>query len=70
MDTLKTHVLSHIMFQMNTSLFYSLHELLESTYGLKSPTHMSSMEPVAIFLVTCGHGWPNSALSDIFRHFE
>jgi hypothetical protein len=35
---------------MNTSLFYSLHDLLESSYGLKSSIHMSSMESLAIFL--------------------
>lgn len=45
-----------------------MHELLESTYGLKSSIHMSSMESLAIFLVTCGHGWSNNALTNIFRH--
>lgn len=68
MDTLKTPGSSHNMFRMNSSLFYSLHDLLESSYGLKSSIHMSSMESLAIFLVTCGHGWSNSALTNIFRH--
>src|SRR6266498_1229749 len=53
---------------MHASLFYSLHDLLVSTYGLKSSIHMNSMESLAIFLATCGHGWSNSALTNIFKH--
>jgi hypothetical protein len=68
MDTLETPGGSHHMFRMNASLFHSLHDLLVSSYGLKSSIHMSSMESLAIFLVTCGHGWSNSALCNIFRH--
>jgi hypothetical protein len=53
---------------MKTSLFHSLHDLLRSSYGLESFIHMSSMESLLIFLVTCWHGWSNSALTNIFRH--
>ncbi|WVZ59522.1 hypothetical protein U9M48_009648 [Paspalum notatum var. saurae] len=68
METLDTPGGSHKMFRMDTSLFYSLHDLLVSSYGLKSSLHMNSTESLAIFLVTCGHGLSNSALQHIFKH--
>src|SRR6266498_2663250 len=68
METLNTPGESHKMFRMNASLFYSLHELLVSTYGLQSSIHMNSMEALAIFLIAYGHGWSNSALHNIFKH--
>jgi hypothetical protein len=68
METLKTPGGSRKIFRMNASLFYKLHDLLVSNYGLKSPVNMSSIEALAIFLATCGHGWSNSALHGIFKH--
>jgi hypothetical protein len=38
------------MFRMNRELFYRLHDLLLSTYGLQSTWHMSSIEALAMFL--------------------
>jgi hypothetical protein len=54
-ETLSNPRGSHKMFRMDASLFYSLHDLLVSNYGLKSSLHINSMES-PIFLVTCGHG--------------
>ncbi|WVZ77678.1 hypothetical protein U9M48_025518 [Paspalum notatum var. saurae] len=68
METLSTPGASHKMFRMDASLFYSLHDLPVSTYGLQSSIHMNSMESLAIFLVICGHGWSNSATQNIFKH--
>jgi hypothetical protein len=68
METLKTPGESRKMFRMNASLFYKLHDLLVRDYDLKSSIHMSSIEVLAIFLVTCGHGWSNSALHGTFKH--
>ena len=66
--TLNTPGESHRMFRLNESIFYSLHDLLVSNYGLKSSNNISSMESLAIFLVTCGHCWSNMALQNIFNH--
>jgi hypothetical protein len=66
METLKTPGGSRKIFQMNASLFYKLHDLLVSNYDLS--VNMSSIEALAIFLATCGHGWSNSALHAIFKH--
>src|SRR5438552_1070008 len=62
METLNTPGESHRMFRMNATLFYSLHDLLVSTYGLKSSIHISSMESLAFFLVVGGHLWSNTAV--------
>ncbi|XP_023156697.1 uncharacterized protein [Zea mays] len=56
------------MFRMNASLFYQLHDILVNEYGLTSSMHMNSMEPLAIFLVTCGHSWSNTCLQNKFKH--
>ena len=68
MEILRTPGESHKMFRMSASLFYKLHDLLVNNYGLTSSIHMSSIEALAIFLVTCGHGWSNSALHGVFKH--
>jgi hypothetical protein len=56
------------MFRMDASLFYMLHDLLVSDYGLQSSIHMNSIESLAIFLLACGQGMSNSALDGIFKH--
>src|SRR3954468_6364132 len=38
------------MFRMSTEVFMSLHDLLVSTYGLKSTNNVSSIESLAMFL--------------------
>jgi hypothetical protein len=53
METLVTSGESHMMFRMDASLFYRLHDILVNEYGLTSSMHMSSMELLAIFLSTC-----------------
>jgi hypothetical protein len=68
MEILNTDGASHNMSRMNISLFYSLHDLLEGTCGLKSSTRMSFMESLAIFLITYRHGWSNNALTSISKH--
>jgi hypothetical protein len=35
---------------------------------LRSLLHMHSLESLAIFLVTCGHGWSNSVVQHVFKH--
>jgi len=67
LEKLNTPGQSHKMFRMTASVFYSLHDLLVTTYGLKSSLHMNSIESLAIFLVVCGHGWSNSALHGVFK---
>ena len=42
------------MFRMSRPLFESLHNLLESSYGLKSSNKMSSVEALAMFLWMVG----------------
>jgi hypothetical protein len=59
---------SHKMFRMDSSLFYQLHDLLLSTYDLRSLLHINSVELLAMFLVICGHGMSNSAIHGIFSH--
>jgi uncharacterized membrane protein YidH (DUF202 family) len=56
------------MFRMDSHLFYQLHGLLVSTYGLRSSMHINSMESLAMFLVICGHGMSISAIQRIFNH--
>ena len=56
------------MFRMSATLFYQLHDLLVSKYGLQSSLHMNFIESLAMFLVVCGHGMSNSALHGIFKH--
>lgn len=67
-ETLVTPGESHRMFRMDASLFYQLHDILVNEYGLTSSMHMNSMESLAIFLVTCGHSWSNTALQNKFKH--
>lgn len=67
-ENLQTPNGSHKMFRMQTAVFYSLHELLVSTYGLKSSIHMNSIEALAMFLMACGHGWSNGATQYVFNH--
>ena len=59
---------SQKMFRMDIDLFYKLHDLMVSNYGLQSSTHISSVELLAMFLVICGHSWSNSAAQHIFKH--
>ena len=68
METLSTPRGTREMFKMHTSIFYSLHDLLVSTYGLKADIHIKSLETLAMFLVACGHGWSNSVMQYIFKH--
>jgi hypothetical protein len=56
METLKTLGQSYKMFRMNAKLFYKLHDLLVSSFGLESTLHMNYIESLAMFLVVCGHG--------------
>ena len=56
------------MFRMDAHMFYRLHDLLVSTYGLRSSLHINSVESLAMFLVICGHGMSNSAINGIFSH--
>ena len=42
------------MFRMSTEVFMSLHDLLVSTYGLKSTNNVSSIEALAMFLWIVG----------------
>jgi hypothetical protein len=39
---------------MDASLFYMLHDLLVSDYGLESSIHIDSIELLAIFLLAYG----------------
>jgi hypothetical protein len=48
------------LFRMDSQLFYQLHDLLVSTYGLRSSLHMNSIEFLAMFLFICRHGMSNS----------
>jgi hypothetical protein len=68
METLKTPCESHKMFKMNAKLFYKLHDLLVSSYGLELSLHMNSIESLPMFLVVCGHGTSYSGLHGILRH--
>lgn len=56
------------MFRMDPQLFYQLHDLLASSYGLESSVHINSMESLAMFLLVCGQGMSNSAIDGIFNH--
>ena len=38
------------MFRMDAHMFYRLHDLLVSTYGLRSSLHINSVESLAMFL--------------------
>jgi hypothetical protein len=42
------------MFRMTPQIFYSLHDLLTSEYGLTSSNKSTSIEALAIFLWICG----------------
>ncbi|CAO2207659.1 unnamed protein product [Urochloa humidicola] len=44
----------HNMFRMSSEFFFRLHDVLVSTYGLKSSTKMSSVESLAMFLWIVG----------------
>jgi hypothetical protein len=67
MDVLRTGG-SHKMFRMDATLFYKLHNLLVTSYGLQSSIHMSSMESLALFLTILGQGWSFSGLTNVFKH--
>lgn len=68
MEKLQTPGQSLKMFRMDTHLFYQLHDLLASSYGLESSVHINSMESLAMFLLVCGQGMSNSAIDGIFNH--
>jgi hypothetical protein len=55
------------MFQMNSDIFMSLHDLLVSNYGLKSSRNVSSVESLAMFLWIVGG--PQS-FSQVKNRFE
>ncbi|XP_015688267.2 protein ALP1-like isoform X3 [Oryza brachyantha] len=67
-ETLRTPGESHHMFRMNSELFCKLHDLLVSTYDLKSTNHMNSIESVAIFLFILGGGESNRRVQNRFKH--
>jgi hypothetical protein len=54
------------MFRMSTEVFMALHELLISTYGLKSTKNVSSIESLAIFLWIIGGPQPFSQAENYF----
>jgi hypothetical protein len=66
LETLNTPDESHRMFRMNERLFIKLHDLLVSDYGLKSSIHMSSLEPLTIFLCICGQNRSNILVQNTF----
>ncbi|XP_015689724.2 protein ALP1-like isoform X2 [Oryza brachyantha] len=68
LETLRTPGESHHMFRMNSELFCRLHDLLVSTYDLKSTNHMNSIESVAIFLFILGGGESNRRVQNRFKH--
>jgi hypothetical protein len=68
MEKLSTPGESYKQFQMNTHLFYMLHDLLVDKYGLQSSIHMSSMESLAIFVLVCGQAMSNRCIDGIFKH--
>jgi hypothetical protein len=41
------------MFRMRRSVFYSLHDILVNSYGLRSPNEMCSIEAFGMFLWMC-----------------
>lgn len=67
-ETLTTPGESYHMFRMNATIFYSLHDLLVSTYDLKSTTHTSSIEALALFLYICGGCESNRRAQNRFKH--
>jgi hypothetical protein len=67
-ETLRTPGESHRMFRMNSTMFHNLHDLLVSTYGLKSTTHMSTFEALALFLYICGGCHSNRGPQNRFKH--
>ena len=67
-ETLNTPGESHHMFRMNATIFHSLHDLLVRSYNLKSTTHMSSIETLAIFLYICGGSESNRRAQNRFKH--
>jgi hypothetical protein len=54
MEKLQNSGEGYRMFRMDASLFYMLHHLLVSDYGLESSIHIDSIESLAIFLLSCG----------------
>nr|XP_040259779.1 uncharacterized protein LOC120976652 [Aegilops tauschii subsp. strangulata] len=67
-ETLRTPGESHRMFRMNSTMFHNLHDLLVSTYGLKSTTHMSTFEALPLFLYVCGGCHSNRGVQNRFKH--
>ena len=53
---------------MEAQLFYQLHDLLVSNYGLQSSLHINSIESLAMFLISCGHGMSFGAIHGVFSH--
>ena len=54
MRTLNNSRSCYDMFRMNREMFYRLHDLLVTSYGLKSSCKMSSIEGLAMFLWMVG----------------
>lgn len=52
--TLKDPIECYNMFRMSRELFYKLHDLLRSIYGLKSSEKMCTLESLAMFLWMVG----------------
>ena len=59
MRTLNNSRSCYDMFRMSREMFYRLHDLLVTSYGLKSSCKMSSIEGLAMFLMD---GWCPSRL--------
>jgi hypothetical protein len=56
------------MFRMRRSMFYSLHHVLASNYGLRSSTEMCSIETLGMFLWMCGAPQSVRQTKHIFTH--
>jgi hypothetical protein len=55
---------------MEAQLFYQLDDLLVSKYGMRPSLHINSIESLAMFLASCGHGMSFGALHGVFSHSE
>jgi hypothetical protein len=56
------------MFRMRRSVFYSLHHVLVSNYGLSSSNKMCAIEALGIFLWMCGAPQSVRQAKHIFTH--
>jgi hypothetical protein len=76
METLKTPGESHKMFKMNVKLFYKLHDLLVSSYGLELTLHMPSYpmdkQKMIVAATMCLHNFicENHANDKDFRKYD